>query len=52
MADRCQNICEFIFYYVKGQDFRHVKGDDVETYPAFGEHVIEAPHTVITAKRE
>ncbi len=28
-AYRCQNICEFIFYYVKGQDFRHVGGDEL-----------------------
>ncbi|EPG4007011.1 phosphate signaling complex protein PhoU [Providencia stuartii] len=30
IGDRCQNICEFIFYYVKGQDFRHVGGDRLE----------------------
>ncbi|CDL80377.1 phosphate signaling complex protein PhoU [Xenorhabdus cabanillasii] len=30
IGDRCQNICEFIFYYVKGQDFRHVGGDKLE----------------------
>ncbi|MGJ0577593.1 phosphate signaling complex protein PhoU [Xenorhabdus bovienii] len=30
IGDRCQNICEFIFYYVKGQDFRHVGGDELE----------------------
>ncbi|KMJ44412.1 MULTISPECIES: phosphate signaling complex protein PhoU [Xenorhabdus] len=30
IGDRCQNICEFIFYYVKGQDFRHVGGDNLE----------------------
>ncbi|MBI6547710.1 phosphate signaling complex protein PhoU [Xenorhabdus lircayensis] len=30
IGDRCQNICEFIFYYVKGQDFRHVGGDQLE----------------------
>ncbi|AKJ40673.1 phosphate signaling complex protein PhoU [Pragia fontium] len=30
IGDRCQNICEFIFYFVKGQDFRHRSGDEVE----------------------
>ncbi|AKH63465.1 MULTISPECIES: phosphate signaling complex protein PhoU [Photorhabdus] len=30
IGDRCQNICEFIFYFVKGQDFRHVGGDELE----------------------
>ncbi len=28
VSSRCQNISELIFYFVKGQDFRHV-GDDV-----------------------
>ncbi|MEQ1968326.1 phosphate signaling complex protein PhoU [Xenorhabdus nematophila] len=32
IGDRCQNICEFIFYYVKGQDFRHVGGDELEKF--------------------
>ncbi len=27
---RCQNICEIIFYFVKGQDFRHVGGDRLD----------------------
>lgn len=27
IGDRCQNICKFIFYFVKGQDFRHLGGD-------------------------
>lgn len=31
IGDRCQNICEFIFYYVKGQDFRHLEGDNLES---------------------
>ncbi|HAI2004868.1 phosphate transport system regulatory protein PhoU [Escherichia coli] len=30
IGDRCQNICELIFYYVKGQDFRHVGGDELD----------------------
>lgn len=30
IGDRCQNICEFIFYYVKGQDFRYVGGDELD----------------------
>ncbi|GKX57354.1 phosphate transport system regulatory protein PhoU [Leminorella grimontii] len=31
IGDRCQNICEFIFYFVKGQNFRHLSGDEVES---------------------
>ncbi|MDR0806385.1 MAG: phosphate signaling complex protein PhoU [Enterobacteriaceae bacterium] len=31
VGDRCQNICEFIFYFVKGQDFRHRSGDEIES---------------------
>ena len=30
IGDRCQNICEIIFYFVKGQDFRHVGGDELD----------------------
>lgn len=29
VGDRTQNICEFIFYFVKGQDFRHRSGDEI-----------------------
>ncbi len=30
IGDRCQNISEFIFYFVKGHDFRHLGGDALE----------------------
>ncbi|XNM69352.1 PhoU domain-containing protein [Escherichia coli] len=30
IGDRCENICEYIFYFVKGQDFRHVGGDELD----------------------
>ncbi|SET52605.1 phosphate signaling complex protein PhoU [Thorsellia anophelis] len=30
IGDRCQNICEFIFYFVKGQDFRHMSADNID----------------------
>ncbi|HGJ5865835.1 MAG TPA: phosphate signaling complex protein PhoU [Arsenophonus nasoniae] len=38
IGDRCQNICEFIFYYLKGQDFRHLGGDFVEKMLTKGSH--------------
>lgn len=38
IGDRCQNICEFIFYYLKGQDFRHLGGDFVEKMLTKGGH--------------
>ncbi len=40
IGDRCQNICEFIFYYVKGQDFRHVGGDELDKLLAGGQRQI------------
>lgn len=30
IGDRCQNICEIIFYFIKGQDFRHIGGDQLD----------------------
>ncbi|UWS29335.1 phosphate signaling complex protein PhoU [Erwinia pyrifoliae] len=30
IGDRCQNICEIIFYFIKGHDFRHVGGDQLD----------------------
>ncbi|MFM2475731.1 phosphate signaling complex protein PhoU [Celerinatantimonas sp. MCCC 1A17872] len=30
IGDRVQNICEFVFYLVKGKDFRHVDGESLE----------------------
>ncbi|HGJ5860558.1 MAG TPA: phosphate signaling complex protein PhoU [Arsenophonus nasoniae] len=38
IGDRCQNICEFIFYYLKGHDFRHLGGDFVEKMLTKGSH--------------
>ncbi|MXP56741.1 phosphate signaling complex protein PhoU [Pantoea sp. Mhis] len=30
IGDRCQNICEIIFYFIKGKDFRHVNRDNLD----------------------
>ncbi|XMR38473.1 PhoU domain-containing protein [Escherichia coli] len=30
VGDCCQHICEYIVYYVKGKDFRHVGGDELD----------------------
>ncbi|WP_241646575.1 phosphate signaling complex protein PhoU [Rosenbergiella metrosideri] len=32
IGDRCQNICEIIFYFVKGQDVRHLDGDKLDQF--------------------
>ncbi|WP_448568396.1 phosphate signaling complex protein PhoU [Thalassotalea ganghwensis] len=30
IGDRCQNICEYIIYFVKGKDIRHITSDDIK----------------------
>ncbi|PSU31999.1 phosphate signaling complex protein PhoU [Photobacterium lutimaris] len=30
VGDRCQNICEYIIYFVKGKDIRHTSQEEIE----------------------
>lgn len=31
IGDRCQNIAEYVIYFVKGRDIRHTSAEDIET---------------------
>ena len=30
IGDRCQNIAEYVIYFVKGKDIRHISQEDIE----------------------